>query len=137
MDNSITRIFDLLPYYENKFKFKDAVLAGKEEGQWVKYDIKKVREIVDDISYALLHLGIKKADKIATISNNCPEWNFIDMAILQTGAIHVPIYPTISESDYKHILNHSDVKFVFVGGKELFRKIEHILPEIANMPESV
>lgn len=135
MDNSITRIFDLLPYHENKFKFKDAVLAGKEEGQWVKYDIKKVREIVDDISYALLHLGIKKADKIATISNNCPEWNFIDMAILQTGAIHVPIYPTISESDYKHILNHSDVKFVFVGGKELFRKIEHILPEIANMPE--
>ena len=135
MDKSITRLFDLLPYYENKFKPKGDVLAGKEEGHWVKYDIKKIREIVDDISYGLLHLGIRKNDKIATISNNCPEWNFIDMAILQTGAIHVPIYPTISDSDYKYILNHSDVKYVFVAGKELYRKIEHILPEIDNVLE--
>ncbi|MGE4540818.1 MAG: long-chain fatty acid--CoA ligase [Bacteroidales bacterium] len=135
MDKRITRIFDLLPYYEQKFKPKADVLAGKENGDWVKYDITKFREIVDDISYALLQLGIEKGDKIATISNNCPEWNFIDFAVLQTGAIHVPIYPTISEADYKYILIHSDVKFVFVAGKELFRKVEHILPEIDNVQE--
>ncbi|MBU1370656.1 MAG: long-chain fatty acid--CoA ligase [Bacteroidetes bacterium] len=135
MDKSITRIFDLLPFYEKQFKFKDDVLASKENGQWVKYDIKKFREIVDDISYALLQLGIKKGDNIATISNNCPEWNFIDMAILQTGAVHVPIYPTISESDYKFILQHAEVKFVFVAGKELYSKIEHLLPELAIVPE--
>ncbi|MDD3636374.1 MAG: long-chain fatty acid--CoA ligase [Bacteroidales bacterium] len=135
MDKRITRIFDLLPYYEQKFKPKADVLAGKENGDWVKYDITKFREIVDDISYALLQLGIEKGDKIATISNNCPEWNFIDFAVLQTGAIHVPIYPTISEADYKYILIHSDVKFVFVAGKELFRKVEHILPEIDNVQD--
>ncbi|MDD4086725.1 MAG: long-chain fatty acid--CoA ligase [Bacteroidales bacterium] len=135
MDKRITRIFDLLPYYEQKFKPKADVLAGKENGDWVKYDITKFRKIVDDISYALLQLGIEKGDKIATISNNCPEWNFIDFAVLQTGAIHVPIYPTISEADYKYILIHSDVKFVFVAGKELFRKVEHILPEIDNVQD--
>jgi long-chain acyl-CoA synthetase len=133
MDKQITRIFDLLPYYEQKFKPKADVLAGKEHGDWVKYDITKFREIVDDISYALLQLGIKKGDKIATISNNCPEWNFIDFAVLQTGAIHVPIYPTISEADYKYILNHSEVKYVFVAGKELFRKVKHILPDVDNV----
>jgi long-chain acyl-CoA synthetase len=55
------------------------------------------------------------------------------MGILQTGAIHVPIYSTISESDYKYILNHAEVKYVFVAGKELLRKIEHILPEIPSL----
>ncbi len=135
MDNSITRIFDLLPFYEQNFQPKPDALAGKENGEWVKYNINQFREIVNNISYALLQLGVQKGDKIATISNNCPEWNFIDFAVLQTGAIHVPIYPTISEADYKYILKHSEVKYVFVAGKDLFRKIEHILPEVENVIE--
>jgi long-chain acyl-CoA synthetase len=52
------------------------------------------------------------------------------MAVQQVGAVHVPIYPTISESDYKYILSHAGVKYVFVSGIELLRKIQHILPDI-------
>ncbi|MCK9400566.1 MAG: long-chain fatty acid--CoA ligase [Bacteroidales bacterium] len=126
----VTRLFDLLPYYKNSFKPKDDVLAGKEGGIWVKYSIDQYIEAATNISYGLLYLGIKPGDKIATISNNRPEWNFLDMGILQIGAVHVPIYPTISESDYKYILAHSEVKFVFISGKEIMRKIEHILLEI-------
>jgi len=126
----VTRLFDLLPYYKSTFREKDDALAGKEDGKWVKYSIHQYMEASDNISYGLLQLGIKKGDKIATISNNRPEWNFLDMGILQIGAVHVPIYPTISESDYKYILSHAEVKYVFVAGKELLRKIEHILPDI-------
>jgi len=129
----IKRLFDLLPNYEASFKPKDDVLAGKVNGEWIKYDIKAYREFADHISFGLIQLGIKKGDKIATISNNRPEWNFIDMGIMQAGAIHVPIYPTISEDDYKYILKHAEVKYVFVSGKELLRKIEHLLPEIDNI----
>ena len=43
----ITRVFDLLPYYEEKYKPKDDVLAGKVNGVWKKYSIKEFREIVD------------------------------------------------------------------------------------------
>ena len=129
----VKRIFDLLPRYENNFKPKEDVLAGKIDGKWVKYDIKTIREIVDNISFGLMKLGIKKGDKIATISPNRPEWNFVDHAILQLGAIHVPVYPTISESDYKYILDESDVKYIFISGKDIWRKIEHILPKIKNV----
>jgi long-chain acyl-CoA synthetase len=55
------------------------------------------------------------------------------MAILQVGAVHVPIYPTISESDYKYILNHAEVTYVFISGQELLRKIDHILPEMEKI----
>ncbi len=129
----VTRLFDILPYYEKTFKPKPDVLAGKENKKWVKYSIKQIREIVDNISYGLLSLGIKKGDKIATISPNRPEWNMIDMAILQIGAVHVPVYPTISEADYRYILEHSEVKYIFVSGKELYRKIKHIVPDIKNV----
>ncbi len=129
----VTRLFDLLPYYKKNFKAKDDVLAGKEGGKWIKYSIDQYIDAALNISYGLLQLGVKPGDKIATISNNRPEWNFLDMGILQIGAVHVPVYPTISESDYKYILAHSEVKYVFISGKEIMRKIEHILPEIPTI----
>ncbi|HNW76729.1 MAG TPA: long-chain fatty acid--CoA ligase [Bacteroidales bacterium] len=129
----ITRIFDLLPYYEQKYRPKDDVLASKDNGHWVKYNIQQYREIVDNISYGFLALGVQRGDTIAQISPNRAEWNFVDMAIQQVGAIHVPIYPTISESDYKYIMNHAEVKYVFVSGQELLRKIKHIFPEIPGL----
>lgn len=129
----VTRLFDLLPYYKDKFKPKDDVVAGKEDGEWRKYNIDQFIDITDNISYGFLKLGIQKGDKIATISQNRPEWNFLDFGILQIGAVHVPIYPTISESDYEYILKHSEVKYVFVAGKELLRKIEHLLSDIPTL----
>lgn len=131
----ITRIFDLLPHIEKSFKPKDDLLASKDNGIWTKYSIRQYREIVDQISYGFLALGVKPGDKIAQISSNRAEWNFVDMAILQVGAIHVPIYPTISESDYKYILSHAEVQIVFVLGIELLRKIQHILPDIPSIKE--
>lgn len=129
----VTRIFDLVPRYKTNFKPKNDAVAGKEDGKWFKYSIDQYIEIANNISYAFLKLGIQKGDKIATITQNRPEWNFLDTGILQVGAVHIPIYPTISESDYKYILKHAEVKFVFVAGKELLTKIEHILPEIPSI----
>lgn len=129
----VTRLFDLLPHYAEKYRIKDDVLAGKENGIWTTYSIAEYREMADNISYALLNAGIRRGDMVATIMPSRPEWNIIDMGIMQAGAIHVPIYPTISEADYKFILNHAEVKIVFISGKEIFRKIEHILPEIESL----
>lgn len=132
----ITRVFDILSHYVEHYPNEDA-LCGKENGMWVKYSIYQYIEKVNYISYGLMQLGIKKGDRVASISDNRPEWNFLDMALLQLGAIHVSIYPTISESDYKYILNHAEVKMVFVSGWELLRKIENIIAEIPNLLDNV
>ena len=132
----VTRIFDLLPHYATHFPREDA-LCGKENGVWVHYSVQQYIEKVNYISYGLMQLGIKKGDRLASISNNRPEWNFLDMAILQLGAVHVPIYPTISENDYKYILNHAEVKMVFVSGWELLRKFENIISETPALAENV
>jgi long-chain acyl-CoA synthetase len=129
----ITRIFDLLPRYRQQFRPKDDVLAGKEEGKWIKYNIRQYQEYADNISFALIRLGIRKGDRIATISSNRPEWNFVDMGILQTGAVHVPIYTTIRESDFRYILSHAEVKLIFISGRDIYRKIEHILPGLPSL----
>lgn len=130
-----TRIFELLDRYQQLYHPKDDVLAGKVNDEWVKFNLQTYREMAENISLGLIEMGVKPSDRIATISNNRPEWNFIDMGILQAGAIHVPIYPTISEDDYKYILNHAGANYVLVANKDLLRKIEHILPEMSHIKD--
>lgn len=93
------------------------------------------RRNVEWLTYGLLAIGIKKGDTIATIMNNRPEWNYLDFAIMQAGAIHVPIYPTISKEEYIYIFNHAEVRFVFVTGDELVRKIKEVKDSCPSIEE--
>ncbi len=122
----ITRVFDLLENYKNSYSYKDDAVAGKENGKWIKYSPLEYITQSDYFSYGLLAMGFKKGDIIATITNNRPEWNFIDMGMSQVGVIHVPVYPTISKDDYYYILNHCKPKLIIVSDKQLYDKIEPI-----------
>lgn len=132
----VTRLFDILERNVIEFPKNDAI-CGKENGVWTKYSSKQYLETVNNISYGLLQLGIQKGDCIATITPNRPEWNLLDMAIMQIGAVHVAIYPTISESDYDYILHHAAIKMVFVFGWELLRKINNIIEGIPELNDKV
>ncbi len=129
----ILRLFDLLDYYKTTYPQKQDALASKIDGQWVKYSIQEYSDIVQNLAYGLINMGVKKGDKIASISPNAPEWNFIDMAAMSVGAIHVPIYPTISPKDYEYIFNHSEVEIVFISGKAMYNKIKDILPKTPSV----
>jgi long-chain acyl-CoA synthetase len=131
----VTRIFDLLDYYLKNYPDQDAALASKRGGQWKKISIQQYVETVNNISYGMLKMGVKPGDNIGIVSGNRPEWNMLDMAIMQVGAISIPIYPTISQDDYRYILNHAEMKMIFIDGKELRRKLEPVMPEIKTLKD--
>jgi long-chain acyl-CoA synthetase len=89
----VRTIFDLLERYKTNYADKTDALAGKVGGQWIKYSSREYIEKSNLISYGLLAMGFKPGDRIATVSNNRPEWNIMDMGMLQIGVVHVPIYP--------------------------------------------
>jgi len=122
----VTRIFDLLDRYQEFFQ-KEDVMSGKKNGEWIKYSSQDYVNFSNYFSYGLLAMGFEKGDKIATVSNNRPEWNFVDMGMMQAGIVHVPIYPTISGDEYKHILSHSDVKGIIISDKVLYTKLKDLI----------
>jgi len=130
---NVKRIFDLIPHYLEKYPNQDTVFGYKREGEWRHMSIQEYKDKINNISYGFIKLGIQKGDKIAIISSNRPEWNILDMAAMQIGAISVPIYPTISQDDYRYIFNHAEIQLVFIEGKELRTKIEPILPKIKSL----
>lgn len=128
----LKRTFDLLERMHLEFPKKDA-LVGKISGEWQYFSTEDYIKNANLLSYGLMALGYKKGDKIASVSNNRPEWNFIDMAMSQLGIVHVPVYPTISTEEYIHILKHSDSKALIVSDKLLYNKIKPLLDQIPNL----
>ena len=131
------RLFDLIPRFIEKYGYKDNLFAGKVNGQWVKYDGKRFYDMTNAISYGLLKIGVKKGDRIALVATNCPEWNMIDFAIQQVGAICIPIYPTISHADYEYIFKHSEANIVFISNKNLYNKLADIINSISTIINNV
>lgn len=126
----VTRTFDLLDRYATKFTDKTDVFAGKVNRQWVKYGVKDYINYSNHVSYGLMALGLKEGDRVATISNNRPEWNFVDMGLAQAGYLHVPIFSTLNKQGYKDIFENADVKAVFVSDKKIHNSIKDIAPEL-------
>ncbi|MDR1112559.1 MAG: long-chain fatty acid--CoA ligase, partial [Bacteroidales bacterium] len=129
----IVRLFDILSRYQKKFPDQKVALAGKQNGEWREYSLEEYISITNNISFALMKLGIEAGDKVAIIATNRPEWNMLDMAIMQIGAVSVPVYPTISERDYHHILNHCEAKIAVIEGAEVMLKIANILPDTPQL----
>lgn len=109
---------------------KDDALAVKVKGQWIKYSTIEYINYSYWFSYGLQKLGLSKGDKIATITNNRPEWNFVDMGMAMTGVIHVPVFATLNAKEYEYILNHSDAKLVFISDKKLYDLIQPLCNKI-------
>ncbi|MBA3664886.1 MAG: long-chain fatty acid--CoA ligase [Bacteroidetes bacterium] len=117
------RLFDLL-HRLVEMPSKEDALAAKENGVWHKYSTGQYIDTVNHLSYAFLAMGIKPGDKIGLISNNRPEWNFVDYACLQTGAINTPLYPTISDHDLILIIKEADIQYFFTATEEQYNKVK-------------
>jgi len=130
----VKRTFDILDLLQEKYQ-KDDILAGKENGIWVKYSTEQYIEQTNLFSYGLLALGMKQGEKIATISNNRVEWNFADLGMAQVGVIHVPIYPTLAEDEYKYILEHCEPTYVMVSDKALLDKIKPVADKVKSVKD--
>ncbi|MBL4568214.1 MAG: AMP-binding protein, partial [Flavobacteriaceae bacterium] len=126
MSTTVTRLFDF-PYYQlEKHNLKKS-LTSFSNGQWKSISTQEYIDQANAISRGLLRLGVQKDDKIAIISStNRTEWNVCDIGILQIGAQNVPIYPTISSTDYEYVLNHSEATYCFVSDDVVLDKINQI-----------
>ena len=129
MTTKITRLFDFA-YNQLETKPQLRCFNSKIGNNWVATSTEQYVAEANTISRALLRLGIKPNDKIAVVTTtNRVEWSILDVAIQQLGAINVPLYPTISSSDYQYIINHSDSVLCFVSDLDLYNKVVKIKDE--------
>ena len=94
MLQEVAHIYDLLTKLEERFPDKQDMLCRRSGKEWIRFSVKDYVRYSHLIAYALSSMGYGKGDKVVTICNNRPEWNFTDMGLSMAGLIHVPVYPT-------------------------------------------
>jgi len=118
---------NLIQVFQNRAKIfgSKKALFYKVRGEYTgSYTWHHWMKIVRETAMALHLLGIRKGDHVGILSENGPEWTFADLGILSLGAVTVPIYPTASLEDIRYIIDHADLKALFVSTEEQYRKIE-------------
>jgi long-chain acyl-CoA synthetase len=131
----VTRLFDLLEIYKEEFTSLPNAFNCKKDGAWISYSALDYINYSNEISLGLLSMGVEPGVRVATIMLNCPEWNFFDMGLLQVGAVQIPIYPTVSEENYKYILNDAGVEYLIVSNNEIYQRLSSVVKDIPSIKE--
>lgn len=131
--NEPKRLFDFAYYQMEHFPL-EKMMTSKVEENYKTYSTQEYLDAVNACSRGLLKLGVKPGDRIGLIShNNRCEWNVMDAAILQVGAVDVPIYPTMTEDDYEYIMNHAGLTYCFVSNEDLFHKVNRVKDKVSSL----
>ena len=117
--NSIVSLFE----YQAENLSTKPYLWKKNDKEFDFLTWDKVKSMVDQIAKSLSSLGILEGDRVIILSENRPEWQISDLAIMSIGAITVPMYTTSTSDDYLHILKHSGARCAIVSNNELMKKI--------------
>src|SRR6266516_3273806 len=104
-----------------KCRKPDAIKVKR--GEWVNVSTEEFLLRVEELSLALMGLGVKPGDRIAIISENRLEWAIADYAVLSVGAITVPIYSTLSPPQVEVLILDSEPELIFVSTAELLGKL--------------
>ena len=119
-----------------KTRQNSTALRHKINGLWKDISWNAFQQQLDQLSLAFLACNIQVQDKIAIFAHNMSRWTIADIAALQVRAITVPIYATNTAQQAEFILNHADVKILFVGDQEQYEQaleIAHQCPQLQKI----
>jgi long-chain acyl-CoA synthetase len=101
-------------------------LKVKRDGSWRDISSEEFRRAVEELSMGLRALGVEKGDRVALLSENRPEWAYVDLATLCAAAADVPIYPNLPPAQVLYVLNDSQAKVAFASSAAQVKKVTEV-----------
>ncbi|MDQ0314705.1 AMP-binding protein [Amorphus orientalis] len=91
---------------------------------------------VDQLSKALIAIGVKPADRVAVLSPNRPEWVLFEYALARIGAILVTVNPAFRKLELDYLLTQGRISvLVSVGefrGFDLAGMLSEMIPDLVS-----
>jgi len=103
---------------------KSDAFKFKINRQWVSLSHDEFLARVEELFFALRAFGVRPGDRVAIMSENRVEWAIADFAALSTGAVVVPIYPTLSAAQVNALLEDAHPVVIFVSTAALLQKLQ-------------
>jgi long-chain acyl-CoA synthetase len=128
----IATLADLGEFMVRKFPRAGHIKRCRENG-FLEWSTDEFVDLVRNLTCGLETLGLMPEDRVAIMSESRPEWLMADLAILRSGAITVPIYPTLAPGQASYILNDAAVRLAFVSDHLQLAKLQevrHLVPHL-------
>lgn len=119
-------------YWEQKTPHK-LFLKQPRNGQIKEYSYLESGDEMRRLAAGLKSFNFPPQSKIALLSKNCAHWVMADLAIMFSGYISVPIYPTLNADSIHQILTHSEAKAIIIGKLDDFNSQKSGIPEIVKI----
>ena len=125
-------------FRENIHKYpKKEALMRKIEAHWQPISWEKLGNITTQLSKALLQQGVAPQQMVGILSQNTPQWTLTDLACLQIRAITVPIYTSNTAEQALYVMNHAEIKFLFVGDEKQYHKALEVADQCPSLQKII
>lgn len=125
-------------FRENIHKYpKKEALMRKIDAHWQPISWEKLGTITTQLSKALLQQGVGPQQTVGILSQNTPQWTLTDLACLQIRAITVPIYTSNTAEQALYVMNHAEIKFLFVGDEKQYHKALEVADQCPSLQKII
>ena len=125
-------------FRENIHKYpKKEALMRKIDAHWQPISWEKLGTITTQLSKALLQQGVAPQQTVGILSQNTPQWTLTDLACLQIRAITVPIYTSNTAEQALYVMNHAEIKFLFVGDEKQYHKALEVADQCPSLQKII
>ena len=112
-------------------------LRVKRDGSWRDITWEQWGRNVKTFGMGLLALGLKEREVVALLSENRPEWTYVDLAALSVNAVDAPIYATNIPEQVEHIVKDSGARFIVVSTEEQLAKVKEIKEAVPGLEKAI
>lgn len=125
-------------FRENIQKYpKKEALMRKTDACWQPISWEKLGTITTQLSKALLQQGVAPQQTVGILSQNTPQWTLTDLACLQIRAVTVPIYTSNTAEQALYVMNHAEIKFLFVGDEKQYLKALEVADQCPSLQKII
>ena len=125
-------------FRENIHKYpKKEALMRKIDAHWQPISWEKLGTITTQLSKALLQQGVVPQQTVGILSQNTPQWTLTDLACLQIRAVTVPIYTSNTAEQALYVMNHAEIKFLFVGDEKQYLKALEVADQCPSLQKII
>jgi len=125
---------DLLRRSAQKSAKKEALVYSYKGTITTRLTLEELNQKVNRFANALTELGIKKGDRVAIISHNCPQYAIYLYALAKTGAWVTPLNFALKGKEITELINHAQ-PVTFIVEDELadnVTKLQQDMPSVKH-----
>lgn len=125
-------VFDRLPTHRHRARFQVRSGGGWQPVTWGQF-----AQQIRGVARWLVEHELEPGDRVAIYAPNSVAWAAAALGAQTAGAVFVPIYPASTADQVAYILEHAEIRFVFVAGKDPVGRLEKARSGLTRAPQVI